>query len=184
MTTMDRLRYAVVTRPRLRRARKDAVSTAASLAVPSRLQLAGLQATRAARTRLAHVDVFDYPSPPDPFTTRWIDPTVICRFSPRMHPPWWNRRQSFGDVQAGDWDRRAYAQAPSPAAYPKRGERELLYADRVTDSLLYIAIQDRLKRGIDWTDTAFVRGVLDRIESGTPVWQDCRTRTDVLRRCS
>lgn len=184
MTVMDRLRYVVVTRPGLRRAGKDIVSTAASLAVPTRLQLAGLQATRAARTRLAYADVFDYPSPPDPFTIRWIDPTVIRRFSPRVHPPWWNRRQSFGDVQAGDWDRRAYAQAPSPATYPQRGERELLYADRVTDSLLYIAIQDRLKRGVDWTDTAFVRGILERIESGTPVWQDCRTRADVLRRCS
>ena len=184
MTVVDRLRHAVVTQPRLRRAGKAAVATAADRAVPARLQLAGLRATRAARTRLARADVFDYPSPPDPFAIRWLDPDDIRRFSPRVHPPWWNRRQCFGDVRAGDWDRRAYAEAPRPDAYPERGEREWLYADRVADSPLYIAIRDRLKGGVDWTDTEYVRAVLARIESGTPVWQDCATRADVLERCS
>jgi len=184
MSVADRVRQVVVTQPTLRRVGKDAAVTVADVAVPNRLQLAGLDATRAARTRLARADVFDYPSPPDPFAVRWLDPAEIQRFSPRVHPPWWQRRQSVGDVRSGDWDRRAYAEAPRPDAYPQRGEREWLYADRVTDSPLFVAIRARLDDGVDWTDTEYVRAVIDRIESGTPVWQDCRTRADVLERCS
>jgi hypothetical protein len=181
---VGRLRRTLVTRPALRRAGKEAVSRIAIRGVPAGVHLVGLRATRAARTRLESADVFDYPSPPDPFAIQRIDPTAVRRFSPRVHPPWWNRRRSFGDVHGGDWDRRAYAEAPRPDAYPERGERELLYADRVADSPLYVAIRRRLRDGVDWTDTAFVRGVVERIESGTPVWQDCRTRADVLERCS
>ncbi|WP_394739326.1 hypothetical protein [Natronococcus roseus] len=181
---VGRLRRTIATQPALRRASKDAVSRAATRGVPAGVFLAGLRATRTARTRLRRADVFDYSSPPDPFAIRWIDPTAVRRFSPRVHPPWWNRRRSFGDVRDGDWDGRPYAEAPRPDAYPKRGERALLYADRVVDSPLYVAIRRRLRGGVDWTDTAFVRGVVDRIESGTPVWQDCRTRADVLERCS
>lgn len=181
---VGRLRRTIVTRPALRRAGKEAVSRVATRGVPAGVHLAGLRATRAVRTRLESADVFDYPSPADPFAVRWIDPTAVRRFSPRVHPPWWSRRRSFGDVRNGDWDRRSYAEAPRPDAYPRRGERELLYADRVIDSPLYVAIRRRLRDGVDWTDTAFVRGVIERIESGTPVWQDCRTRADVLERCS
>lgn len=183
MTVRDRLRHAVVSRPGLRRVAKTAVASAADTAVPAGLQLAGLRLTRAARTRLERADVFDYPSPPDPFAVRWLDPTDISRFSPRIHPPWWARRQSFGDVRDGDWDSRPYAEAPRAAGYPRRGEREWLYADHVTESPLFGAIRHRLERGVDWTETAYVRAVLERIESGTPVWQDCRTRADVHRRC-
>jgi hypothetical protein len=184
VTLVDRLRRTIVTSPALRRVGKDAASTAAAVAVPPRVQLAGLRATRAARTRLGNADIFEYPSPPDPFAIRWIDPAEVSRFSPRVHPPWWNRRHSFGAVRGGDWDRRPYAEAPRPAAYPRRGERALLYADSVEDSPLYAAIHDRIRRGVDWDDTAFVRGVCERIESGTPVWQDCATTADVHRRCS
>ena len=184
MSLVDRLRHAAVGQPRLRRVGKRAVAAGAARAVPPGVQLAGLRATRAARTRLGRADVFDYPSAPDPFAIRWVDPAEIRRFSPRVHPPWWARRESLGDVRAGEWDQRAYDAAPRPAAYPQRGERAWLYADRVADSPLFVAVRDRLERGVEWTDTDYVRAVLARIESGTPVWQDCRSRADVLARCS
>lgn len=180
----DTLRKKLVTQPGFRRAGKRIVSGVAERTVPPAIQLASLRATRRWRRWRATADVFEYPSPPDPFAIQWIDPSSVRRFSARVHPPWWGRRGLFGAVRDGDWDRRQYSEAPRHPAYPNRGERSLLYADRVEDSPLYRAIRARIREGVAWMDTEFVAAVIERVESGTPLWHGCRTREEVLQRCT
>jgi hypothetical protein len=181
---IDYLQGMLVDRPGFRRTGKYILSEVAERTVPPVMQLAALRATHACRRALATADVFQYPFPPTPFTIRWIDPTVVQRFSARIHPSWWGRRRLFGAVRDGDWDRRLYSTAPHHPAYPNRGERSLLYADRIEEAPLYKAICTRIRDGTAWTDTMFVERVIERVESGTSFWHACRTRAEVLERCA
>lgn len=180
----DYIQGSLVDQPGIRRVGKRVLSSAAERTVPPVVQLAGLRMTLACRQLLATADVYQYPCPPDPFTIRWIDPMSIQRFSARVHPSWWGRRRLFGAVRDGDWDQRLYSTAPHHPAYPSRGERSLLYADRIEESLLYKAIHARIRDGIAWTDTRFVEQVIERIESDTSIWHACRTPAEVLERCA
>lgn len=181
---VDRLQGALVDQPGFRRVGKRLLAGLTGQTMPPVVQLAGLRATRACRRSWATADVFRYPSPPDPFTIQWIDPMSIQRFSARVHPSWWGRRRLFGAVRDGDWDQRLYSAAPHHPAYPSRGERSLLYADRIEESPLYRAIRARIRDNVAWIDTVFIEQVIERVESGSSIWHACRTRAEVLERCS
>lgn len=123
---------------------------------------------------------FDGPAAPDPFKRERVDPTRIRRFTRRVYPPWRNRRRLFGTVRSGDWDRRPHADAPTDSGPPKY----LYVADSIEDTLLFRALDSHFNDGVAWGETEFVREVLDCLAAGRRhVWQDCRTESDVYRRC-
>ena len=123
---------------------------------------------------------FDGPAAPDPFKCERVDPTRVRRFTRRVYPPWRNRRRLFGTVRSGDWDRRPHADTPTDGGPPKR----LYIADSIEDTLLFRSLDDHFNDGIPWTETEFVREVLDCLAAGREhVWQDCETESDVHRRC-
>lgn len=123
-----------------------------------------------------------YAAPLEPFCVRWVDPAAIDRFSRRPYPPDRNRRELFGSVRDGEWDRRSMAETPdsSPEEFP----RHLFDAETITETPLYRAIADCVVGDDDWLETPFVREVLERLAAGEyPVWGTCRDRADVLERC-
>ena len=123
---------------------------------------------------------FDGPAAPDPFKRERLNPTRIRRFTRRVYPPWRNRRQLFGTVRSGDWDRRPHADVPTDGGPPKH----LYVADSIEDTVLFRSLDSHFTDGTPWRETEFVREVLDCLAAGRQhVWQDCRTKTDVYQRC-
>jgi len=123
---------------------------------------------------------FDGPAAPDPFKRERLNPTRIRRFTRRVYPPWRNRRQLFGTVRSGDWDRRPRAEVPTDGGPPK----QLDTADSIEETLLFHSLDSHFTDGTPWADTEFVREVLDCLAAGRQhVWQDCKTKADVYRRC-
>lgn len=120
------------------------------------------------------------PAAPDPFKLESVDPTRITRFTARCYPPWWQRRELFGSVQGGEWDRRSHDEAPVFGGPPQC----LFVGDPVTDTPLFRALKRHFDDGVPWVETQFVTAVIDRLEDGEQhVWHECRDQTDVLDRC-
>lgn len=120
---------------------------------------------------------------PDPFKLERIAPERINRFTPRVYPPWLNRRKLFGAVRSGNWDRRPLEAIPKFGGPPS----QLFLGETVDESPLYRAMKRHFKHGVAWEETEFVREVLSLVEGGIDasecVWQDCRSPADVRRRC-
>ncbi|MCU4744284.1 hypothetical protein OB955_18195 [Halobacteria archaeon AArc-m2/3/4] len=123
-----------------------------------------------------------YAAPLEPFCVRWVDPADIVRFSRRPYPPDRNRRELFGTVRDGEWDRRSLMETPgSETGVPPR---HLFDAETVTETPLYHAIEACIVGDDDWLETPFVRDVIGCLEAGEyPVWGTCRDRRDVIERC-
>lgn len=128
-------------------------------------------------------DLGDGPASTDPFKLERVAPERVDRFTPRVYPPWRDRRRLFGAVRAGDWDRRSLEAMPRFGGPPPH----LFLGETVEESPLYRAMERHFEDGVPWTDTRFVREVRSLVEGGVPesevVWQDCRSPADVRRRC-
>ncbi|MFO8114938.1 MAG: hypothetical protein R6U01_06175 [Halorubrum sp.] len=120
------------------------------------------------------------PVAPDPFKRERVDPARVERFTRRVYPPWRNRRQLFGTVRSGDWDRRPHADAPTDGGPPRR----LFVAGTIEDTLLFRSLDSHFNDGIPWAETKFVQEVLNYLAAGREhVWHDCESESDVYRRC-
>jgi len=123
---------------------------------------------------------WSYDVPVDPFKLLPVDPNEIRRYTGRVYPPWRNRRRLFGSVRYGQWDKRSLQEAPRDGGPPL----ELFVADRLSETLLYRALERRFDEGCAWEETEFVSRAIDLVESGEfPVWHFCSSRSDVLDRC-
>ena len=122
----------------------------------------------------------DYEAPLDPFKLLRFPPESITRYTGRVYPPWRNRRQLFGTVQYGPWDRRSPADIPRDGGPPP----ELFLAEPLSETLLYRALEQHFDHGVAWEETEFVARAVDLIgEVEFPIWHFCASRSDVLDRC-
>lgn len=125
-------------------------------------------------------DFEDDAAAPDPFKRERVDPERIRRFTRRGYPPWRRRRNLFGAVMDGEWDRRPHEDAPTYGGPPE----DLFHAESIEDGLLYRALEAHFVDGVPWRETAFVHRAIEYVESGRdPVWHACSSPEDVLRRC-
>jgi len=121
-----------------------------------------------------------YEAPLDPFKLLRFPPESITQYTGRVYPPWRNRRQLFGTVQYGPWDRRSVDEIPRDGGPPP----ELFLADQLSETLLYRALEQHFVHDVAWEETEFVSRAISLIgEVEFPIWHFCASRSDVLDRC-
>lgn len=103
-------------------------------------------------------DIDQYEVPLTGFEQYWISPSNINYMTGRDWKPWNNRKQLFGAVKSGDWDRRA---PPIPQSDPLHTH----YPRNFNEWLRYVAIK-KYVRGKTWSDTEYYKF---RIRQG---WED------------
>lgn len=99
-------------------------------------------------------------APIDPLRLLWVDPQRIRRILPLSNAEY---AREVCDVKDGDWDQNL----------PTLEEASVRYRSLVAH------FQDQLP----WEETELYAEVMACIEAGRPMWHNCKTRKDVLRRC-
>lgn len=95
----------------------------------------------------------------DPYQIIKVDPDLIKGRPAQNWDKWWY----LGDVVDGDWDEETKS---------------------FEQTLLYQAIECRIKRNTPWEETERYQNTVKRIEQGESTWNGCLSKKDVRRRCA
>ncbi|MGM0716607.1 MAG: hypothetical protein ACQET5_05390 [Halobacteriota archaeon] len=122
-----------------------------------------------------------YLVPPDPFKLEWVDPITIRRHTRREYPPWQDRLRRFGEVRAGDWDRRGDPEVDPTYDGPPM---DLFIAECFEESVLYRSFRAHFDGGVDWEDTPLFGEVRRLLRAGDRrhVWHGCQSIDEVRDR--
>ena len=123
-------------------------------------------------------DVHEYNSPIDPLRLRYVDPLKIDRFSARkdLHSVR-EAKYEIGSVIGGRWDTDDY----SGRRYNTK--KPLLYANTVSDTLLFQAMEKRYLEGCEWEETDFFKEITAYVDGSKQIWHGSTTKGDIKRRC-
>lgn len=121
-------------------------------------------------------DLATYDAPPDPFGIEYVDPDRISRISVERHRA--NRRDLFGAVEDGDWDREG-----GPAD-PDDPDLQLYAGERFDETVVHRSLVAHFEEGVPWTETAFFERAVSLAERGTNRWHDCTSAERVRERCA
>lgn len=125
--------------------------------------------------------VEDYAAPTDVFKRVEVDPTEITTLTGRPYDPPPDRWRVFGCVDPGSWDRGGSRPIPheqrGPPSYP-----ELFHAESFEATMHHRSLRAHFHRGVPWEETAFFVRAEALVEEGRTVWQESRSREDLLQR--
>jgi hypothetical protein len=122
-------------------------------------------------------DVLDaYDAPPDPFGMEYVDPDRISRISVERHRA--NRRDLFGAVEDGDWDRDG---GPTD---PDAPDLQLYAGERFDETVIHRSLVAHFEDDVPWAETEFFERAVSLAESGTNRWHDCTSEKRVRERCA
>lgn len=105
------------------------------------------------------------------FDYRYIDPNYIELLTPRGRPGE-GVLNDIGAVIEGPWDQQRC----------KSDAHSLLFAERLSETLIYQAINNRYKNETEWKETEFYEKVADIVGEGNKVWHGCETLKDIKER--
>lgn len=89
----------------------------------------------------------------------WVDPSkinLVCE--PKVRK---GRLANCAEIAGGDWDKKV----------------------KMFENLdIYLALKNRIEKGVPWTETQFYRRVATEIDQGNHLWK-CRNREELDKRC-
>ena len=124
-------------------------------------------------------DVSEYDVPINPLRIRYVDPQDIDLFSARkdLTPSVREAKYQIGSIMEGTWDLDEY----SGEKYTKK---RLLYADSLSNTLLFQAMEKRYIEGYEWEETEFFQEIVKHVKRGNRIWHGSTTKSDIEKRCA
>ncbi len=126
-------------------------------------------------------DFQEFAHPPDPFTTLWVRPRDIQRFSGRTYPPYRGKNARLGVVCDGNWDK------DTPKTIdPDYEPRYHLYrsgANSFSESIFFTSLAEHFLNDIPWEKTEWYQYSVEYIEEGKSTTKSITSIDRLNERC-